>query len=290
MIMAKTVVGVFRESSAANNAVRDLTSSGVAQSHIRLIQNESEIESIDEQPAQASQPAEESKGLRARLQDKIKGKISGVLESLFDVESDLVHAETYAEAVRYGHFLVIADVESAQVDEVVAIMNRYGTVDLTQESWKSPQVGASEKTTPIASQREATENVVEEELAVGKRVVQRGGVRVHSYVEERPVEEVLRLREERLNVERRPADRILEQPDAAFTERSVELTAEGEEAVVEKRARVVEEVVVNKEQEQREQTIRDSVRRKDVEVEAAPAAKPAKPAAQAQRSPEPPRR
>jgi stress response protein YsnF len=284
--MAKTVVGVFRESNAANDAVRDLTSSGVARNHIRLIQSDSEIESLEKQPVSASEPAPESKGLRARLQEKITGKLFGALESLFDVESDLVHAETYAEAVRYGHYLVIADVESTQVDQAVAIMNRYGTVDLTQDSWKSPQVAASGQTTPIASQREAAESVVEEELAVGTRVVQRGGVRVHSYVEERPVEELVRLREERLSVERRPADRVLERPDAAFTERSVELTAEGEEAVVEKRARVVEEVLVNKELEQREQTIRDTVRRKDVEVEAVPATKSSKSAISA----EPPRR
>ncbi|MDB4971699.1 MAG: hypothetical protein JWN48_40 [Myxococcaceae bacterium] len=271
--MAKSVVGVFSGLNAAESAARDLSAAGIPQNHVRLLRNESEIESL------TTPPSLEGASLRERISSKITGKLFGYLESLFDVEGDLVHAEPYAEALRLGHFLVIADVESTQVNSAVAIMNRYGTVDLTEESWKSPRVGAEagDRSQPIAAQREATEDVVEEELAVGTRVVQRGGVRVHSYVEERPVEELVRLREERLSVERRPADRVLSQPNAAFNERSVEVVAEGEEAVVEKRARVVEEVVVNKELEEREQTIRDTVRRKDVEVEAVPAAKASKP-------------
>jgi len=286
--MAKSVVGVFSELSAAESAIRDLAISGIPQNHVRLLQSESEIESIGTPKSSAGG------SLRERISNKITGKLFGYLESLFDIEGDLGHAETYAEALRLGHFLVVADVESSQVDTAVAILNRYGTVDLTQDSWKSPRVGAEagERSQPIAQQREATEDVIEEELAVGTRVVQRGAVRVHSYVEERPVEEQVRLREERLSVERRPADRVISQPNAAFNERSVEVVAEGEEAVVEKRARVVEEVVVNKELEEREQTIRDSVRRKDVEVEAVPATKASGKAAPAapRPSPDAPRR
>lgn len=277
--MAKTVVGVFRELSAAQVAIRELGSSGIAPNHIQLIENGSEIESVSGGSKKAAAP--ESTSLKDRISDKITGKMLGLLESLFDVESDRVHAQTYAEAVGLGHYLVVADVEAKQVDSAVAIMNRYGTVDLTQEHWRTRRVGeeAGQHSQPIAEQREATEEVVQEELVVGTRVVQRGAVRVHSYVEERPVEEVVRLREERLNVERRPADRAVSRSEVRpFEERSIEVTAEGEEAVVEKRARVVEEVVVNKELEQREQTVRDTVRRKDVEVQAVPAAKTAKPA------------
>jgi len=276
--MAKTVVGVFQDLSVAKTVVSALGAAGIRPEHVRLVESEREIEELAP-PAPAAAP--EASGLKARLTEKLTGKIFGLLESLFDDESDRPHASTYAEAVRLGHVLVIADVESADVDQVVAVMNRYGTVDLTQEHWKSKSVGteAGQPTRTVAAATQATENVVEEELAVGKRVVQRGGVRVHAYVEERPVEEVVRLREERLSVDRRPADRLVSEPDAAFKERSVEVTAEGEEAVVEKRARVVEEVVVGKELEQRDQTVHDTLRRKDVEVEAVPATKTAKPGA-----------
>jgi stress response protein YsnF len=116
---------------------------------------------------------------------------------------------------------------------------------------------------------EETFEVVEEEIDIGTREVERGGVRVRSYVTERPVEEEVRLRGERVDVERRPVDRPLAkgEVDRAFEERTVSMTEKGEEAVVGKRARVVEEVVLRKDVEERTERIRDTVRRTDVEVE-----------------------
>jgi stress response protein YsnF len=52
-----------------------------------------------------------------------------------------------------------------------------------------------------------------------------------------------------------------------FQERTIEVEERGEEAVVSKEARVVEEVVVRKEAEQRTETISDTVRRTEVDVE-----------------------
>jgi uncharacterized protein (TIGR02271 family) len=110
--------------------------------------------------------------------------------------------------------------------------------------------------------------IVEEDVRVGKRQVDRGGVRVRSYVLERPVEQDVTLHEERVDVERRPVDRpVGTVPPDAFRERSIEVTATGEEAVVQKDARVVEEVVVRKEAEDRTETVRDTVRKTEVEVE-----------------------
>lgn len=110
--------------------------------------------------------------------------------------------------------------------------------------------------------------VVEEQIRIGKRAVESGGVRVHSRVEEVPVEESVRLREERVHVERRPADRPVTDADArAIQGGDIEVTERSEEAVVAKRARVVEEVVVNKEVIERDETVRDSVRRTEVEIE-----------------------
>lgn len=110
--------------------------------------------------------------------------------------------------------------------------------------------------------------VIEEELHVGKREVERGGVRVETHIEERPVEEQIRLREEHVRVERRPVDRAVGDSDLAnFKEGEIELTERAEVAVVGKEARVVEEVVVGKEVTEREEVIRDTVRRTDVDVE-----------------------
>jgi uncharacterized protein (TIGR02271 family) len=109
--------------------------------------------------------------------------------------------------------------------------------------------------------------VVEEELQVGKREVERGGVRVESRVEEKPVTEQVQLREERVHVERHPVDRPVTDADKAFREGTLEVTERAEEPVVAKTARVVEEVVVGKQVEEHTETVRDTVRRTDVDVQ-----------------------
>ncbi|MET0341621.1 MAG: YsnF/AvaK domain-containing protein [Polyangiales bacterium] len=226
--MAKTIVGVFSDATAANNAVRDLTAAGVPRDHVGITSNGT---------APDSEPG-------------FGDRVIKFFESLFVDEGDKGHASTYTDAWKRGQYLVVAEVTPAQVEATVAILNRHGTVDLSR---------SEQQTSAIP--------VVQEELAVGKHVVQRGGVRIHSYVEERPVEEAIRLREELLTVDRRPVSRPAERGDATFQERTVDVIAQGEEAVAEKRARVVEEVVVAKDVAEREETVRDTVRRKDVDVE-----------------------
>ena len=103
---------------------------------------------------------------------------------------------------------------------------------------------------------------------VGKRDVNRGGVRVRSYVSEVPVHEQVRLRNERVNVERRAVDQPLSAAEGdAFRERTIDMTATGEEAVVGKNARVVEEVVVSKTAEEHVETIDDTVRKTEVDID-----------------------
>jgi uncharacterized protein (TIGR02271 family) len=83
-----------------------------------------------------------------------------------------------------------------------------------------------------------------------------------------PVEETVRLREETVRVERRPVDRPATAADLkANADETIELTETAEEAVVSKRARVVEEVVVHKDVEEHTETVRDTVRRTDVDVD-----------------------
>jgi uncharacterized protein (TIGR02271 family) len=109
--------------------------------------------------------------------------------------------------------------------------------------------------------------VVAEQLSVGTREVDVGGVRVTSTVQEVPVNEQVQLREERVEVERRPANRPIAPGDEAFREKAFEVKAVSEEPVIGKEARVVEEVVVRKDENVRTQAIRDTVRRENVNVE-----------------------
>jgi uncharacterized protein (TIGR02271 family) len=111
--------------------------------------------------------------------------------------------------------------------------------------------------------------VVEEELKVGKRVVEHAaGVRVQRHVTEQPVEQEVKLQEERVTVERRPVDRPLSDPEAgAFKEERIEVRTTREEPVVSKQARVVEEVIIGKEAHEHTERVRETVRRTEVEVE-----------------------
>jgi len=136
-----------------------------------------------------------------------------------------------------------------------------GTIRSDQNLQSGTQLGNQQRDT-------AAIPVIQEELKVGKREVQRGGVRVFSRVIETPVNESVSLREEHVNVERRPVNQPISTADAgAFKEQSIELRETAEEAVVQKSARVVEEVIVGKEVSNREQQIHDTVRRTDVQIE-----------------------
>jgi stress response protein YsnF len=85
---------------------------------------------------------------------------------------------------------------------------------------------------------------------------------------ETPVEESVRLREERANVQRRAVDRPATEADlAAFKEGSIEVREMSEEAVVSKSARVVGEVEIGKTATEREETVPDTVRKTKIDME-----------------------
>jgi uncharacterized protein (TIGR02271 family) len=146
---------------------------------------------------------------------------------------------------------------------------RSATATGTAATARDSVAGAAAGVAGAATGRDEFIPVVEERLVVGKREVDRGRVRVRSYVVERPVEAEVRLHEERVEVERRPVDRALSEADraAAFQERVIEASATAEEAVIGKEARVVEEIAVHKEATDRTETVHDTVRRTEVEVE-----------------------
>ena len=192
------------------------------------------------------------------------------------------------EGVRRGGLLLTAHVDESRADEAIRILDREGTVDMDQreQSWRSEgwqghqgsqrsalgRTGSSDRTTlgTTGSAQEEHIPIIEEQLRVGKREVSRGGARVRSYVEETPVDETIRLREEHVHVERRPVDRALSGENLtgdAFQERTVEMTETAEEAVVAKEARVKEELVISKTADEREEHIHDTVRHTEVDVD-----------------------
>lgn len=203
----------------------------------------------------------------------VAGGLIGGLTSQGVSEED---AGYYAEAVRRGGALVTVRASDELAERAAEIMERHNALDVQDraESWrKSGWTGFDATARPLADdevkhEREQVLPVVEEQLKVGKREVERGGVRVYTHMSEEPVEQQVTLREEHAHVERRPANRPATTADLqAFQEGTVEVRERREEPVVTKEARVVEEVVVGKHTTQRTETIRDRVRHTEVEVD-----------------------
>lgn len=114
--------------------------------------------------------------------------------------------------------------------------------------------------------------VVKEELDVGKRTSE-SSYRIHAYVVEKPVEQEVRLRDERVVVEHRPLIGEQARGNAELPqEREFEVVERREEPVVGKRAHQTEEVVVGRETSERTEKVQDSVKetKVDVDKEAAP--------------------
>jgi uncharacterized protein (TIGR02271 family) len=184
-------------------------------------------------------------------------------------------AELYAECVRRGDTLVAATVDDRLADEVRDEMEDHGAIDIDARLAEFRKGGykgfdRNAKPLPLADRANSGEDLViplvSEELTIGKREVERGRIRLRTYVIERPIEEQVRLREEHVEVERRAATRDVPAGEA-FKERSVEITERAEEAVVAKKAVVTEEVVVRKDVTEREQTVRDNARKTEVEID-----------------------
>lgn len=198
------------------------------------------------------------------------GMIAG-LKNLFGSHDD---SHAYAEGLRRGHFLLTAKVDEMKTDAAVQTLETTGAVDLDtkedewkQSGWSAPAASGATTSQAMTADRDAAIPVVEERLVVGKREVERGGVRVRSYVVETPVEEQVSLRDEHVDVERRVVDRPVGAGEDAFRERTLEMTETGEEAVVGKQAYVTEEIALKKDVGQRTEEVRDTVRHTEVDVE-----------------------
>ncbi|MBL6081887.1 YsnF/AvaK domain-containing protein [Belnapia sp. T18] len=248
-------------------------------------------------------------------------KEGGFLTSLKNLFMSDQDRGTYAEAVRRGGFLLTARAGQRSAEQAMDILEEHGAVDLDQrqQAWRNGELSGQQATgaaatladgtvvtaaaaaphpvpatatvaAPVSTRPSGTEDekieLIEETLRVGKRTVGGGRVRVRSYVVESPVEEQVTLRKEHVDIERRPMDRAPTAGDEAlFGERIIEASETGEEAIITKEARVTEEVTLRNDTEERVETVRDTVRRTEIEVDdtrttdaketaAAPASKP----------------
>lgn len=111
--------------------------------------------------------------------------------------------------------------------------------------------------------------LAEEQLNVGKRLFETGTTRIRRYVVEKPAEAQVTLHEEHAEVARRAISDPAYVQDVDWTDRTIEVTETAERPVVSKTARVAEEVVVRKAGSDRVETVRDTVRRQQIDVDRA---------------------
>jgi uncharacterized protein (TIGR02271 family) len=250
----RTITAFFEDRKDASEAVQRLEKSGIPRSEIRMVEGAKPTTS-------KSSPSKESGGFWDSLSD------------FFLPDDD---RETYAEGLRRGGYLVSVGCDEAHYDRALEILDDEGTIDIDQRAaaWRKEgwSPGARTRASSTSQGRSATGSdqvipVTEEQLKVGKRDVSHGRVRVRSYIVETPVQEDVNLREEHVRVERRAVDRPASGDEKLFRERTIEAEERAEEAVVEKVARVKEELVVKKGVEQRTETVSDKVRRTEVKVE-----------------------
>lgn len=247
----QTLVASFDSRGAAENAVQALLSAGFDRDHIHLHANGSASEADT-------------------------GKSKGFWDTITDFFMPDEDRSAYDESVRRGGATLVISAEEARVDQAADILEHNGAIDMDErentwrnEGWAPGAAAASAGATPSGGLHDAEAiPLAEEQLRVGKRQVSEGRVRVRSYVVETPVEENLSLREENVRVGTRPVDRAASPGDEAlFRERTIETEEVNEEAVVAKEARVKEELVVEKDVGQRTETVRDTVRHTEVDID-----------------------
>ena len=278
--MTHTVVGLFDNRSDAQAAMQDLVAGG-------FIQEDIDLSNRSSTSGGAGSTGITGSGTTDTYDDSGEGigdRISNFFNSLFG--DDETTASNYTNAASDADAILTVQVDSEErARQAQEILDRHDAIDVDERSSQYGQgsnfAGATNTTGTTGTADYADTNtgtnatsetrtipVVEENLNVGKREVERGGARIRSRIVERPVEATVRLREEHVVVNRRPVNREISDADLQnFQPGEMELTERAEVPVVGKEARVVEEVEIGKNVTEREETVRDTVRRTEVDVD-----------------------
>ena len=242
--MKQTVFGIFDNIKDAEKAVEKLLSSGFSNGFVDI------------------HNAKENTGTEKGKSHKNEG-ISNFFNSLFSGNKQ--EAKTYSDVASRGVVVTVHATSKEEADQAAKVLDEYGAIDANERALQYRQ--ELDVPTDTTAGTEESIPVIEEEMEVGKREVVTGSVRVRSRIVERPVEEKLRLREEHVTVDRKPVNRPATEADFQnVKEGELELTEHEEVPVVNKEARVVEEVELKKEAREREEKVRDRVRATEVDV------------------------
>jgi len=256
------IVTVYNTVDKAKEALRVLQASGFKPEEISLI----------DRSALGNAPAEES----------------GLWRRIFGTNVWDHEAEVYARTVKDGGAVLSLRVPHEDVARAMSILDVHDPVDVHEKAASYgvavPAAAKALVTPPAAavakaaaataavgakldSAKDEVIRLAEEQLNVGKRLFETGTTRIRRFVVEKPVEAQVTLHEEHAEVARRAISDPSYVQDVDWTDRTIEVTETDEQAVVSKQARVAEEVVIRKTGSDRVETVHDTVRRQQVDVE-----------------------
>ncbi|HEY0054388.1 MAG TPA: YsnF/AvaK domain-containing protein [Pedobacter sp.] len=283
--MSQTVIGIFENENEAQQAVQNLVSQGFNREDVDV----------------ASSSSSQSTGSTSsdNDDDSFGTSISNFFGSLFGSDDD--RTSSYSEVAKRGVTVTVHARSESEAERAADVLDENGAVDIDEKAsqYRGGQSYGSDNSSDSAfpgisqsntsgsdynpndisetrSESDYNRNdinersipIIEENLNVGKREVESGGARLRSRIVEKPVEESVRLRSEHVNIERNPVNRQATDSDFnSFEEGTIEMREHKEVPVVGKEAWVKEEVSLNKEVEETEETIRDTVRSTEVDVE-----------------------
>ena len=254
----KTVVGLFNDVGEAKGTIGDFARIGLSPEQIGLLSSS--------QSAAGMSPFE----LPGFGRVAANGPMMNLLRDPDGLASALVKmgiakgdVGRCIDTIKRGGTLEAVMIEDAKEADALAIMRRH-TAPEPRAVQREPR--------GLDRDRDYVIPIVAEEIEVGKREIDAGGVRVATHVSSVPVEKTVSVREEHVTVERRTVDRPIDERDDAFRDHSVEMKATAEEPIVAKRARIVEEIRIHKDTTEHVETVHDKIRRTDVKVTDIPAA------------------
>jgi hypothetical protein len=168
--MSHTVIGVFSYTSEAQQAKEYLEANGFSSSDI-------DISTQD--------------GTDTTAHEDTGDRVGSFFSNLFGSDDDDTRTK-YTEAGRRGTVVTVHAKSETEARQALTILDNYGAVDVNewsgQESGNTtmqalPSTGTDTTDTTSTS---ASIPVINEELQVGKREVETGGVRLRSRIVERP--------------------------------------------------------------------------------------------------------
>src|SRR5215831_4376270 len=219
-------------------------------------------------------------GKKGLADDVIALREPGLWHRLFGRDIAEYEARVYGKTVEAGGAVLTLRVADTQLAKAMGILNQHHIVDVSRRAVDTGMIASSEAlpaTVPAPAKPLTTEiakgevlRLAEEQIEVGKRLVTEGTTRIRRFFVEKPVEAKVTLHEEHVEIVRLAAADPASIKDVDWSEKTIEMVDTHEEPVVSKSVHLAEEVRVGKKATDRVETVRDKVRRQDVEVERTP--------------------